>query len=306
MIPLSIILIILLTVGCGTSQMYKTPEHERKIMEIYNSKLAQWTVEFDTINIKTKLGITHITASGEKENQPVILLHAMGLTSTMWLDNISELSKHFRVYAVDLLGDIGKSRLFDTGEYLDSDGKYSQWLSEICDSLKIEKADFVGASFGGWITISHAIFSHQRVNKIVLLGPMGLTSTSFKTIWRILSLVWFPTDSKKKDMLEWALGNNPRTISRFSEHMWLAMDCKGFMATPWAFDEEELQKIKARTLLLLGEKDDLIGSIEEVKSNAEKNIANVEIAIIEDAGHMINTDRPEITDSLITRFLKSN
>lgn len=135
---------------------------------------------------------------------------------------------------------------------------------------------------------------------------MGLSSASFKTIWKILSLVWFPTDSKKKDMLEWALGNNPRTISRFSEHMWLAMDCKGFMATPWAFDEEELQKIKAPTLLLLGEKDDLIGAIQEVKSNAEKNITNVEIAIIEDAGHMIDTDQPEITNNLITRFLKSN
>lgn len=292
------------TFGCGTSQMYKTPAHKRKIMAIYNSKLAQWTTEFDTLKIKTKLGITHIIASGEEENQPVILLHAMGLTSTMWLDNISELSKHFRVYAVDLLGDIGKSNLFDTDEYIDSGEKYSQWLSEICDSLKIEKADLVGSSFGGWVTISHAIFSPGRVNKIVLLGPMGLSSASFKTIFKILSLVWFPTDSKKKDMLEWALGNNPRTISKFSEHMWLAMDCKGFMATPWAFDEEELQKIKAPTLLLLGEKDDLIGKIQEVKSNAEKNIANVEITTVENAGHMMNTDQPEITDSLIIRFFK--
>lgn len=112
--------------GCGTSQMYKTPEHKRKIMDLYNSKLAQLLVEFDTINVKTKLGITHIITSGKKENQPVIFLHAMGLTSTMWLDNISELSKHFRVYAVDELGDIGKSRLFDTDEYLDSGEKYSR------------------------------------------------------------------------------------------------------------------------------------------------------------------------------------
>jgi hypothetical protein len=42
-----------------------------------------------------------------------VLLHAMGITATMWLPNAEELSSEHRVYAVDIIGDPGRSRLGD-------------------------------------------------------------------------------------------------------------------------------------------------------------------------------------------------
>ncbi|HAL57171.1 MAG TPA: hypothetical protein DCP63_12040 [Bacteroidetes bacterium] len=289
--------------GCASSQMYRSPEHEAKIISIYDSKLAQWPVPFDTLRVPTRFGTTHVTVSGGKDKPPLVLLHAMGVTSMMWKDNIESLSRHFRTYAVDGLGDIGKSRLYDTDESLDDADRVQEWLNELLDSLGIQKACFAGASLGGWSAMHYAAREPNRVAKLALLGPMGIASVSLKVVWRILSLVWFPTESKKRDMIEWALSTNRRTRETFSEHMWVAMDCRGFLPTPWELSDEELMQIKAPTLLLLGERDEVIGSAAEAKERAEAFIPNARVKIITEAGHMMNTDLPDSVNAVLVKFL---
>ncbi|WP_243145970.1 alpha/beta fold hydrolase [Clostridium chromiireducens] len=50
-----------------------------------------------------------IIASREKSNPPLILLHGSGMNSVMWLRDIKEYSRTYRVYAIDMLGEPGKS-----------------------------------------------------------------------------------------------------------------------------------------------------------------------------------------------------
>jgi pimeloyl-ACP methyl ester carboxylesterase len=289
-------------IGCGSSQVFKSPAHEAKIMSIYDTKLAHWPVPFDTIRIRTHYGITYIIVSGPKEKPPLLLLHAMGVTSMMWIPTIDSLSRYFRIYAIDELGDIGKSVLYKTNDYLDEPEKYTLWLNEIYDSLGIQKANIVGASYGGWITLHYAEQAPRRVKKIALLGPMGISSVSFSVIWRLLMLMWFPTDSKKQDMIDWTLGNNPKTLSAFSEHMWTAMDCHGFMATPWELSDKQLKSITVPTLLLLGENDGPIGPPDEARERSEKFIRDVRVKVISNAGHMMNYDQPEIVNKELMNF----
>lgn len=111
---------------------------------------------------------------------------------------------------------------------------------------------------------------------------------------------------KKKDMIDWTLGNNPNTKNRFSEHMWVAMDCRGFLPTPWTLDDDELQNIHNPILLLLAENDEVSGPTIEVKERAEKFLPDVSVHIIKNAGHMMNTDKPQMVNSLIINFMKDN
>ncbi|MFC1581001.1 alpha/beta fold hydrolase, partial [Thermodesulfobacteriota bacterium] len=60
--------------------------------------------------VSTRFGPTYVNAFGSKSSPKLALLHGMGASSTMWAPNIEALSQHFRVYALDTIGDLGKSR----------------------------------------------------------------------------------------------------------------------------------------------------------------------------------------------------
>ena len=78
----------------------------------------------------------------------MILLHASGVGAWSWLYNVEELNRHYRTYAIDTLGDAGRSEL-NRRDYYPQDGQaQAQLYSEIADKLGIESAYVVGASEG--------------------------------------------------------------------------------------------------------------------------------------------------------------
>ena len=66
---------------------------------------------------------------------------------------------------------------------------------------------------------------------------------------------------------------------------------------------ELMEKIEAKTLLILGEKDNPIGNPEKNAEFAKKHIRNVQVAIV-DTGHLMSMEKPELINSLILEFLK--
>jgi hypothetical protein len=60
--------------------------------------------------VPTPFGDTHVNASGPEGAPPLVLLHAIGTSATGWLLNIGPLSRPYRVYAMDILGEPGKTR----------------------------------------------------------------------------------------------------------------------------------------------------------------------------------------------------
>ena len=98
----------------------------------------------------------------------------------LWRHQIPALAKHFRVYALDTVGQPGKSAP-NPLSYLNDE--YWQWLTDIIDALHIEKAHFMGISTGAWKIIRMAISAPERVGKVVLLSPMGLSHARLP--WKI-------------------------------------------------------------------------------------------------------------------------
>jgi len=56
-------------------------------------------------------GPTHVIASGPKDAPPLVLLHAATASATQWFPNVKNLSRNYRVYAIDTLGDAGMSKI---------------------------------------------------------------------------------------------------------------------------------------------------------------------------------------------------
>jgi pimeloyl-ACP methyl ester carboxylesterase len=120
----------------NTASIYKTPAGEREIMALYDAVLARWPVTHETFNLPTRHGDTFIIASGEKSAPPLILLHGAASNAVSWVGDIAEYSSYFRVYAVDLPGEPGKSA--QNRPAWDGPG-YTEWLEDVLDGLEVQK-----------------------------------------------------------------------------------------------------------------------------------------------------------------------
>jgi pimeloyl-ACP methyl ester carboxylesterase len=118
--------------------------------------------------VPTAFGDTHVIVSGEPGAAPVVLLHATGTSATGWLKNVGPLSQHHRVFAVDIMGEAGRSRQH---ALLRDRHDCATWVASLLDQLGLEQASFVGWSFGGWATLAFLMAEPDRVSKCVLLAP---------------------------------------------------------------------------------------------------------------------------------------
>lgn len=105
---------------------------------------------------------------------PVVLLHGSGPGVSAWANwrfAIDDLSDRFRVLAPDLAG-FGYSDRSPGGRY-----EPESWRAQVLaflDALEIDKAHVVGNSFGGSLALALAIHHPERVDRMVLMGSVGV------------------------------------------------------------------------------------------------------------------------------------
>lgn len=107
-------------------------------------------------------------ASGAGE--PVLLLHGLGHASGTWAEVLPKLARHFRVYAVDMLG-CGHSDKPRIDYHLWAMATYTRYFM---DAVGIKQAHLVGHSLGGGVAM-HTVWQYpERVNRLALVATGGL------------------------------------------------------------------------------------------------------------------------------------
>jgi len=92
------------------SSIFKTPEGLASIIWLFMMPfLAFWPVPYESLDVPTRFGSTHIIISRPKDAPPLVLLHGANDSATAWYPNIADLSRNYRTYALDTIGDVGKS-----------------------------------------------------------------------------------------------------------------------------------------------------------------------------------------------------
>jgi pimeloyl-ACP methyl ester carboxylesterase len=118
----------------STTSLYKSPAAEQAVLDFCDSMLAHARHE---IAVPTRFGETYLIASGEASAPPLILLHGAGTNATTWLGDIAMFSRAFRAYAVDIIGEPGRSAP-SRPSY--QGPAYADWLLDVFDALEIEQA----------------------------------------------------------------------------------------------------------------------------------------------------------------------
>jgi pimeloyl-ACP methyl ester carboxylesterase len=281
--------------------IYKSPEVQRQLLAMYDEKLSQWPVAHETRYLDTRYGKIHVIASGPKDGPPVLLLNASALAGWSWMHNVQALSARFRSYAIDNVGEGGKNQLRQPGDVPKNEQEVAALYSDICDALKIDKANVMGASVGGYLATSFALHAPERVRKLVLLGPMGYGFTA-KTIAAMTLAQGFPIEPVQNATFRWAFGRSPRVKASFEP--WFRLYMKGLLPTPVqprTFAPETLRKLQPTTLAFFGTRDGVVGDAQAAASLA-RNIPNVDIRLV-DSGHIIGTELADAVNPIITAFL---
>jgi pimeloyl-ACP methyl ester carboxylesterase len=296
------------------SSGFKTPRGEAAYMAAYEESMRLWTVPYQSRDLPSRFGSTHLVACGPEDGPPLVLLHCFFTSLTTWAYNVAALSQHRRVYALDVMGQPSKSV---PDQPITSRDEMAEWLTATLDGLGLQQADLVGYSFGGFAALDYAIHAPDRVGKLVLLSPVGGVVAPKKQFYvrGVLSAI-LPSSQLTTELLwfNWFFHRpnlaNQRTRLIFDRvsHQF-TMGLKHFRlgpgVLPTACTDDELRGVRAPTLLLVGRQEALYDAVSAV-ARAEALIPDVRAELIADASHDLPISQPEAVNRRVLAFLEGH
>jgi pimeloyl-ACP methyl ester carboxylesterase len=282
--------------------IFTTPEGRADYMVAYEAMFSLWAVPYEAVDLKTGYGSTHINVSGPGDGYPLVLLHGAGLSSTVWFANIADLSANHRVYAVDIIGDAGKSV---AGRLLAQRADYAQWLKEVFDGLNIERACLLGHSYGGWLTLNMALVHPERLKAIVLLSPAASIypmSLLTKLVLRLPLKLRPPARSMFKKI---APGGTVFEETFIHLMEMVTRYCVPATMFPTVYTDKELKQVELPALLLIGDGEKIYNP-KKALERAQRLMPNLTAEIIPGVGHTLNMEQPEIINARILKFLSND
>ncbi len=263
--------------------VFKSKDGQRQVMELYDRMLRQWPVEHQCLEIPTRHGNTFVIASGDPGADQLILLHGAGSNSLMWIDDVQAYSKYYRVYAVDLIGEAGKSAA-NRPPLLGP--AYTEWLVDIYAGLKIDKATIVGISQGGWIALKFATVRPARVDRLILICPGGIIRDNMPFVVYAFTLTTMGLWGIRR-LVKMLFADQPVEESMLEAMTLTIKNFKYRLAIPPLYANEELAALTMPTLFIGGTKDALRNSA-KIADRLRRLLPNLTVDLIDGEGHAIN------------------
>jgi pimeloyl-ACP methyl ester carboxylesterase len=282
--------------------IFKSKRAEKAYIKSYNKTLQDWPVPYEEVYVKTSLGKSHVVISGPKDAPPLVLLHGLNASSTMWYPNIKDFSKQYRTYAIDFILEPGKSEP-EKGNFKKEE--ILNWYLELFDHFNFKKVSIVGASRGGWLAMALTLSSQNKIDRIVLLSPaQTLTSIKLKKkVFTNITFTFFPDRDRLRSVLETLSTNVDQLHQSYINQFYIAskhakVNKSLFQMMP--FSDDELKSLKIPVMILIGDHD----IINNEKGLERAHIMpHVETGVIKNTGHFLSFDSPELIDKKVMKFL---
>ena len=224
------------------------------------------------------------------KGMPLILLHGFKTTASVWKPFVPELSKHYRIIAIDLPGH-GRSDYMDTTDvYLHK--RAAEYILGLFDKLQIDSAYVMGISSGGFITLYMATIRPQLTKKIIVIGGQVYYSTKTRDFIESLG-----PDIENQGQMESIIkrhGKQKGTL--IARQFW---NFRKLYGDP-SFTPDVLSTVKARALIIHGDND----PIAPVTNGWEmyQNIPGANLWVVPNGGHVPNAI-PGNQDDFLRRAL---
>ncbi|WP_431125939.1 alpha/beta fold hydrolase [Flagellimonas flava] len=204
--------------------------------------------------------------------EPLLLLHGWTQSSKFWSDYIAIFAQHFEVYALDLRGHGKSSQL--TSDFTIK--KASEDVLALLDVLKLQKVHAIGLSYGGLTLLELANTNPDRLASMVLIGA----SHSFDGRKNSAD-----TTFSYKNLPPSFIEELTRIHSRGENQVRALFDPN--LNYRIALDNEELRAMKIRTLIVHGNRDEILGLKPAI--DLHENLPQSELWIVPNTGHIAIT-----------------
>jgi pimeloyl-ACP methyl ester carboxylesterase len=198
----------------------------------------------------------------------------------------------------------GKSSL---PEWLDNVDDIAHIYLELLDTLGLDKVDIIGCSIGGWIAAEMATKTPERVNRLVMVGPVGVKVGSQDKL-DIPDIFAVPQADANKLLYHDPAKMAPDTKKMTDDELAAMFRNRETLALlvwePWMHStklKHRLHRVKSPALFIRGGSDGLV-SDNYLKAYAAL-LPNARTLTIPAAGHAPHLEQPEALASAVLEFL---
>lgn len=284
-------------------QVFKSDSAKSLFYDLYDSTLKGWDFEYQSQYVNTQFGKTHVISAGNDNKPVIVLLHGFSGTSLIWYKTFKELHRKYKIYAIDIIGDANRSEMT---VLMKKSEDWVIWLKEVCDSLNISNATFVGHSYGGFQSILFTMTYPQIVNKCLLISPYpSLFKPKLKLNLKFISLMISPSKDKATKFLSYCVAKD-FIIEKYYSDLILTAFLNSIPIIPsnnYKLSYKSLNSISKPVLLAVGDQQDLYYSYEKASKRVKANIPNCQTVLIENCGHSPVIEKPEFVNALIDKFI---
>ncbi|MGA4878617.1 alpha/beta fold hydrolase [Streptomyces lydicamycinicus] len=260
----------------------------------------------EELTVATRFGTTHVYRYGPADpgaaaRTPVVLVHGAGGNSSQWYPNVGALSAERPVYAVDTVGDPGRSVQHAP---IHQPERAARWLDETLDGLGLDRVHLVGASYGGWLALNQALHRPGRLASATLLDPGGLEKVGVRFFsWVFISLLaTFAPKAMRPRLAAWLeqpvlVVPELRTMVRLGVRAYRIR-----RPAPLPLTEDELRSIRTPLYVLLGKRSLLVHP-ERQRERVPRLVPGARVEIIADTGHGPQIDHAAQVNSRMLSFM---
>ena len=244
---------------------------------------------------------------------PLVLIPGFASGAWSWAWQVNELAVHSRVVTFDPRG-VGRSKISGGAEV--SISKIAEDVSLMLDALGVQAANVAGISFGGFAAQEFALRYPKRLRKLVLAstsfgGPNHVLPAA-ETLAAMASTAGLNSAERIRQNVSAAFtpdfrsehGDEVERFCRLREENPVPEDVYlQQLRSAMTFNaESRVGEIRAETLVITGEDDTVVPP--QNSRNLAARLPHAELAVIENAGHMLFVEKADAFNRIVTEFLR--
>ena len=238
----------------------------------------------------------HVVQRGD--GPAVVVLHRS--TGPMWTPFYDALARHFTVIAPDIPG-YGRSERPVTARHPSHLGVL---LHQCLDALQHQQVHVIGLGFGGWLAAEMAAMNQARFISMTLVGSAGIKPRTgmihdpMMESWTDYARQSFRDDASFIDHFGRKPSQELIDLWDFSREMTARVTWKPWM---WSLQLPQLLRAVTTPSLVVWGRDDRIVPVDCGEQYASI-LANAQLQIVDQAGHVVDLEQPDRLADLIVAF----